>query len=412
MEPVNRDLMRAINQFNILNTIRIFESISRVEIAKMTGQSRASVTNITSSLIKDKLIYEKDVNHTPAIGRGSKQSRGRRRVLLSLNPDAAFVVGVKLSAFRICCAVANMQGNVKSSVVMPARLMGRTVEFVADLIEDSIRQCVRQAGLKLNRISGIGIGIPGFVDSRTGVCFWTPLNQKGLFPLKDMIQKRFDIATQVDNDTNTVTLAHQWFGEGKGIDNFLVVSFEEGLGMGIVVNGQLFRGANGIAGELAHVVVDPHGERCYCGNHGCLGAYVGTAVIVSKAQEAVKQGKWKREGEADITYDEIISTARAGEPVAKNLLEQTGHFLGLGLVDLVHVFNPTKIIITGNGVKAGDLVFDAMYRIIQERINDDFGQTTEIIIPPWQHIDWAQGAASLVLQELYRSPFNRIRPVI
>jgi predicted NBD/HSP70 family sugar kinase len=163
---------------------------------------------------------------------------------------------------------------------------------------------------------------------------------------------------------------------------------------------------------LAHVVVDPHGEQCYCGNHGCLGAYVGTKVIVARAQKAVKQGKWKREGEADITYEEIISTARAGEPVLKNILEQTGHFLGLGLVDLVHVFNPTKIIITGNGVKAGDLVLDAMYRIIRERIKNDFGQTAEIVIPPWQHIDWAQGAASLVLQELYRSPFNRIRPVI
>ena len=225
MQPANRHTIRAINQFNILNTIRTKGLISRVEIADLTGQSRASVTNITAKLIEENLIYEKETKDTTM--------RGRRRVMLALNPDAAYVVGVKLSAFRLSCAVTDMQAEVRSSVVMPVRTSKRPADFVANMIEEGIRHCVTDARLDLKDISGIGIGVPGFVDQNQGMCYWTPLYEKGDVPLRDLIEKRLRIPTYMENDANTVTLSHQWFGDGKGISNFIVVTIEDGVGMAV-----------------------------------------------------------------------------------------------------------------------------------------------------------------------------------
>ena len=404
MVAASRDLVREINQFHILNAIRIAGAISRVEIARITGQSRATVTNITARLIVENLIYEKETE--------DRSRRGRKRVLLALNPDAAYVVGVKLSAYRISCAVTDIQADVKSSVNMPVRTSERPVKFVADLIEEGIRHCISEARIDLSQVSGIGLGIPGFVDSRSGVCFWTPLYQKGDVPLKDLIQKRFQIETLIENDTNTVTLAHQWFGEGKGIDNFLVVTIEDGVGMGIVVNGQLYRGARGIAAEFGHVVVDPNGRDCRCGKKGCIEAYASNFSILDEAQAAIDKGEWHHEHVPDLRFEEVVTAAQSGERILQNIFTNAGTFLGMGLAGLIQIFNPSKIIISGEGVRAGNLMFQSLRRTIRLHTNPALYDASEIVIQKWRDTDWARGAASLVLQELYKSPFNRVRPII
>ncbi len=404
MVAASRDLVREINQFHILNAIRIAGAISRVEIARITGQSRATVTNITARLIVENLIYEKETE--------DRSRRGRKRVLLALNPDAAYVVGVKLSAYRISCAVTDIQADVKSSVNMPVRTSERPVKFVADLIEEGIRHCISEARIDLSQVSGIGLGIPGFVDSRSGVCFWTPLYQKGDVPLKDLIQKRFQIETLIENDTNTVTLAHQWFGEGKGIDNFLVVTIEDGVGMGIVVNGQLYRGARGIAAEFGHVVVDPNGRDCRCGKKGCIEAYASNFSILDEAQAAIDKGEWHHERVPDLRFEEVVTAAQSGERILQNIFTNAGTFLGMGLAGLIQIFNPSKIIISGEGVRAGNLMFQSLRRTIRLHTNPALYDASEIVIQKWRDTDWARGAASLVLQELYKSPFNRVRPII
>ena len=404
MVAASRDLVREINQFHILNAIRIAGAISRVEIARITGQSRATATNITARLIVENLIYEKETE--------DRSRRGRKRVLLALNPDAAYVVGVKLSAYRISCAVTDIQADVKSSVNMPVRTSERPVKFVADLIEEGIRHCISEARIDLSQVSGIGLGIPGFVDSRSGVCFWTPLYQKGDVPLKDLIQKRFQIETLIENDTNTVTLAHQWFGEGKGIDNFLVVTIEDGVGMGIVVNGQLYRGARGIAAEFGHVVVDPNGRDCRCGKKGCIEAYASNFSILDEAQAAIDKGEWHHERVPDLRFEEVVTAAQSGERILQNIFTNAGTFLGMGLAGLIQIFNPTKIIISGEGVRAGNLMFQSLRCTIRLHTNPALYDASEIVIQKWRDTDWARGAASLVLQELYKSPFNRVRPII
>jgi predicted NBD/HSP70 family sugar kinase len=378
--------------------------ISRVEIAALTGQSRAAVTNITAHLIKEKLIFEKESI--------SSSSRGRRRILLALNPDAAYVVGVKLSAFQVSFAVTNMQADVLSSLIVPVRIGKRPVDFVADLIEEGIRHCVAEARLSMRNISGIGIGIPGFVNSEKGVTYWSPLYQKGNTTLRDLIQDRFKIETHIENDANTVTLAQQWFGEGRGVDNFLMVTVEHGVGMGIVVNGQIYRGVKGIGAEFGHMVIRPGGAPCRCGKRGCIEAYVADYRILEAAIDACKAGKWKCNAFSALTIEEITVIANRGEPALRKIFKRAGEILGLGISGLAQIFNPEKIIVAGEGVRAGDLLFSPMQKMIKTHTTPEMYETLQIVIQKWKDTDWARGAASLVLQELYKLPFNRVRPLI
>ncbi len=404
MPSANLDLIRAINQFNILNTIRARGAVSRSEIADITGQSRASVTTITAQMIEKGLIFERNTEITG--------ERGRNRVLLALNPDAVFVVGVKLAAGKISCAVCDMQGETRSCIVKEESFRQKNVEFITDFMEKIICETVEKAGLSMENISGIGIGIPGVVESSTGICHWSPLYNAGEVPLRDRIQERLNITTYIENDANTLTLAHQWFGEGKGVDNFLVITIEEGVGMGIITNGQLFRGSRGFAGEMGHVPVTPDGEECICGKKGCLATVLGGLAFVRKAKKVAEKGSWIRDTDSDITFREVIDAAKSGQNELVDILNKAGYTLGVGLSVLINIFNPEKIIISGEAVEAGELMFRPMYETVKKHTFGDMLSLTKIVIPEWHDTDWAKGAASLVLQELYKSPFNTIRPVI
>lgn len=404
MQAANRELTKAINQFNILNTIRTAGQISRIEIAGLTGQSRAAVTNITARLLAEGMIVEKE---TLASG-----SRGRRRVMLALNPNAVYVAGVKLSAFQIGFAIANMQADLLSSLIVPVRIGERSAEFVADLIEEGIRHCVSQARLGMKDLSGIGIGTPGFIDSAKGATHWSPLYQNGDTNLKDLLQERFQITTHIENDANTVTLAQQWFGAGRGVGNFLMVTVEHGVGMGIVLNGQIYRGSRGIAGEFGHMVIRPGGELCRCGKRGCVEAYVADYKILEAAVNACKTSQWHCDDPTNLTIEDVTELARQGEPALQEIFKTSGQVLGQSISGLVQIFNPERIIIAGEGVRAGDLLFDPMRKAIKTHTSPEMFETVEITVQKWKDTDWARGAASLVLQELYKSPFNRLRPLI
>jgi predicted NBD/HSP70 family sugar kinase len=305
-----------------------------------------------------------------------------------------------------------MQADVLSSVIVPVRIGKKSVEFVADLIEEGIRHCVSEAWINMKKISGIGIGIPGLVSGEKGITYWSPLYRKGNTTLRDLIQKRFKIQTYIENDANTVTLAQQWFGEGKGVDNFLMVTVEHGVGMGIVVNGHIYRGVKGIAAEFGHMVIKPGGPPCRCGKRGCIESYVADYSVLEAAVDACKAGQWQCRNISSLTIEEVTAFAKKGEPALRKIFKRGGEFLGLGISGLVQIFNPEKIIIAGEGVRAGALLFEPMQKMIKAHTTAEMYEPLQIVIQKWQDTDWARGAASLVLQELYKSPLDRTRPAI
>jgi len=399
MKAANRDFTRELNLFNILNSIREAGSISRVEIAEKTGQSKASVTNITALLIERGLIYEDQVE--------SSTSRGRRRIMLMLNPDAAYTVGIKIAAFRLSFAVVDFVGQVKSTLSIPFRVGERSAAMLAAVAEDGILHCLEDARLKLEDLSGCGVAIPGFVDSASGTCYWTPI-QNGSSNIRDLLAQRLDMDVYLENDANSFTVASQWFGLGKGIRNFLVVTIEEGIGMGIVVDGKLYQGATGIAAEFGHMVIVPDGEPCRCGKLGCFEAYSADSGILQQARKLLKRRKSGPDQDM-LTIEEVTRWAREGDRGLRKIFQQSGEFLARGVAGLIQIFNPERVIITGEGVRAGDLVFDPMHKLLGKYLNREQANSTQILIQEWNDHDWAQGAAGFVLGEIYKSPLNKIQ---
>jgi predicted NBD/HSP70 family sugar kinase len=399
MKAANRDFTRELNLFNILNSIREAGSISRVEIAEKTGQSKASVTNITALLIERGLIYEDQVE--------SSTSRGRRRIMLMLNPDAAYTVGIKIAAFRLSFAVVDFVGQVKSTLSIPFRVGERSAAMLAAVAEDGILHCLEDARLKLEDLSGCGLAIPGFVDSASGTCYWTPI-QNGSSNIRDLLAQRLDMDVYLENDANSFTVASQWFGLGRGIRNFLVVTIEEGIGMGIVVDGKLYQGATGIAAEFGHMVIVPDGEPCRCGKLGCFEAYSADSGILQQARKLLKRRKSGPDQDM-LTIEEVTRWAREGDRGLRKIFQQSGEFLARGVAGLIQIFNPERVIITGEGVRAGDLVFDPMHKLLGKYLNREQANSTQILIQEWNDHDWAQGAAGFVLSEIYKSPLNKIQ---
>lgn len=388
---------RAANRLLILNQIRQTGAISRVALAERTGCSRSTVTNITAELLAQSIIIEKGIK--PAEG------KGRRRMLLALNPDAAFVVGVKVMSMHVTMALTDFQASVRNSLSIPVRAKERPLSYLADTIEDGIRHCVKEARLDLGVLSGIGLAIPGFVDHETGRCFWTPLyNTSGDVSLTHLVQERLGIPVFIENDANAMALSEQWFGHGQGEDNFIVITVEQGIGMGAVLHGKLYRGARGIGPEFGHIVVDREGPQCRCGKRGCIEAYAGGSGVMRTVLEAYEKGEWEHPNIDMLTVEEIIERAHDGDVFLRDLFHKGGEVLGAGVAAMVQMLNPTKILITGQYANAGDLLFAPMRREVLDRVSEDFGKGLNIEVLHWKDTDWARGAASVVLQNIYKSP--------
>ena len=240
MKTADPELMRAINRFHVMDAIRRFGPVSRVEISQRTELSPTTVSAITAALLDDRLI-------TPLqVGAVRDAGRGRPRVMLQLNPDAAHVVGVKLAPDQIAVAVANFCADILASLTLPIRIDRQTASVIADLVEDGVRRCVGDADLEMADIYGACVGLPGVVERAAGVCRQSPVLMERDVAFGADISARLGVPTTIDSDVNLVTLSEHWFGQGRGVNDFLVINVERSLGLGILHNGELFRGANGL----------------------------------------------------------------------------------------------------------------------------------------------------------------------
>lgn len=391
MPPANRVLLRAINRSQVLNTIRTHGPISRADIARVTGLSQATVTTITAELINEGLILEKQTGNSTG---------GRPPILLDLNPESLYVVGLKLTEHYISAALTNIRADVITNLTIPASGETHSVEWVVDFVEEAVERSLTAAGVGRGQLAGVGIGMAGVIDSVTGECRYSPFFQWQDVPFRQLVEERLRVPVYVDNDVNTLTMAEQWFGHGRDVDDFLVITIGRGIGMGIVVNGQFYRGAGGGAGELGHTVIDPEGPLCDCGKHGCLETYVSDGALVRQARDAL-QGE-------ELTIEEMVARASDGEPALQAIFKRAGHVLGVGVANMVNIFDPARIIITGEGTRAGALLFDPMLESIERHTFNGLAEDVEIVIQEWGDEAWARGAASLVLRELYKSPIHKV----
>lgn len=389
----NRDLMRAMNRSVVLNMIKTRGPISRAEVARLTGLSPATVSGMTAELIEGELIFEKAAGDS----RG-----GRRPILLALNPSAGYVVGLKLTEQQVVGALTDLEATSIATHTSP--LADPTLHAVLDVVVDVVSILTTQEKMEKNKLLGVGIGLAGIVEEKRGILRHSPIFGWRDVPFADLLGERLGVPVRIDNDVNTFTITEQLFGAGLGLRNFLVVTVGRGVGLGIVVNGQLYRGAKGGAGEFGHTVIDPEGRVCGCGNRGCLETYVSDPGMLNMAAEAVLRGEL--DGSVN-DMDSLLTSANGGSRAAQVIFDQAGETLGCALANLINVLSPELIIVSGEGVRAGGLLFDPMRAALKRHVMSSLAEDTTIRIEAWEDGAWARGAAGLVLDELFKSPLHR-----
>ena len=389
----NRELIRAINRSHVLNAIKTHGPIGRADIARQTGLSPATVTSISAKLISQNLVLEKSAGDS---------SGGRPPILLVINPKGGYVVGIKLTETHAVCALTDLEALVIAKSSMP--LSGHDPAQVVDDLAQMVLTFIHEQKIAKKRLLGVGVGLAGIVDAEEGILRQSPIYGWDNVPLRAMLQSKLRIPVYIENDVNTLTLTERWFGHGQGVDHFLTVTVGRGIGLGIVANGQFYRGQTGGAGEFGHTTINPDGPLCACGKRGCLEAYVGDPGLIRAAQESFALGKLSSSVQ---NLDELLSLAQTGDIAAIQIFDQAGRILGIGIANLINLFNPKKIIISGEGTREGDFLFVPMKESIQQNTMPGLFDPNTVQIAPWGDDAWARGAAGLVLREVFESPIHK-----
>lgn len=293
-------------------------------------------------------------------------------------------IGIDVGGTNVKIALVDNDGKIIYSNTVPTYAqMG--YEYTVNNIKQAIRDLMKETNTDSKSIEAIGFDFPGQVDYKTGVVKLAP-NIPGWVnvPIAQMIEEEFHIPTKIDNDVRCAALGEMKFGAGRGCENFVCITVGTGIGSGLVVNGQLVRGAANAAGEIGHIKLQMNdGPICGCGDTGCLEAFASGPSIVAMAQEYLKGGKSTKYRElaadGEITPYIVAKAAEAGDPVAKRIFEIVGTYIGMGLVSVINLLNPEKVIIGGGVAEAGDLLLDPIRKTIKERAMVVAGNSVEIV---------------------------------
>lgn len=312
------------------------------------------------------------------------------------------IVGVDLGGTQIRAALADEEGRIlrRTSCLTLAE---EGLEPVIGRIKGAIYEVM--GSTDRGQVQGIGIAAPGPLDPWKGVIMDAP-NLPGWknVPLKDLMEGEFGSPVVVGNDANLAALAEQRFGSGQGVADLIYITVSTGIGGGIIADNRLLLGAQGFAAEVGHQTLEAHGPRCNCGNIGCLEALAAGPAIARCARELIEDGVETAitdlvGGDLDeITAKEVNQAAQAGDPVAIELFRQAGFYIGIGIVNLLHIFNPSLVVIGGSVTKAGDLLFESIRATVRQRAMASYYWENTPILPATLGDDVGLlGAVALVL---------------
>ncbi len=358
---------------------------SRAEIARALGLSPATVTQVTKDLIARGLVEE--LESVPSTG-------GRPARLIGLVTDAGVALGAKVTADHVAVVTVELDGTVRSS-------SEHDYDPAADDAIARLGQILAKEIAELDdRLLGVGVGVPGAVDSQASGIVDAPTLGWQAAPVGPTLRAALDTPVLVDNDVNTLAAAERLYGIGRDHSAYLVVTIGRGIGCGIVVDGGIYRGANGGAGEIGHIPVFGDGDLppCTCGSTGCLEAYIGAAGIVRSARARKAIGPRG-------TISTLVRAAGNGEAAARQVFEQAGAMLGRALAGVIHTVDPEVVVLMGEGVDGWEFWqtgFEPSFRRSLLPARKD----VPVVVEPWTEDQWARGAASLVLTSPFDSAGN------
>ena len=390
--PPLTESQRPLRQ-QVFELIRAAGLIPRVQLAKDLGVSPASVTTLSSELIEAGLIEE------VAAPRENDAGRGRPAVALGVRAQAHRVAGMKLSDREHTAVIVDFAGKLIADESIPRRPGPMSLPEILETIETLLARVCSKAGVDRAALSAVGIGLPGFVDCAEGIVFWSSILAERSVPIAAAASARLGLPVYVDNDANLVALAELWFGAGRSLSDFAVVTIEHGVGMGFVMNHRIYRGAQRLGMELGHTKVQLDGALCRCGQRGCLEAYVADYALAREATTALNWGH-KESQPINVLLESLYDHAKAGNTTAKTIFRRAGRYLAVGLSNVVNLFDPSLIILSGERMRY-DYLYAAETLSEMDNLAIDTGRPRPPIeIHAWGDLLWAHGAAALALSEV------------
>jgi glucokinase-like ROK family protein len=336
-------LLRKFNLTAVLTRLRQQSPISRAALADLTGLNKATITRLIRELMQHGFVREVGM-HSSVTGRPS--------ILLELDPQAGYIIGVRLDIDYSAVILTNFAAEIiwRSEIK-------HTLEDGQGLIQANLLELIRRAIQNIPEqgrpILGLGLGVPGLVDVDSGVLLFAPnLGWKNI-PFRAWLQKHFHMPIYVDNEANLAALGETYFGAARDSDYVLYINVTSGVGAGIVLHHEILTGATGIAGEVGHVTIDPLGPVCNCGNRGCWEAVISAPAIFRRIRERILAGEPSCLSAEMLAHFSrlsvplVVEAALNNDPVAKDVLCETSTFLGIGLANLINILNPERVVLGG-----------------------------------------------------------------
>jgi len=376
-------LMKSVNKSIILNKIRTSEPISRAQIAKETKLTPPTVSSIVRELIEQDLVKESELGESKG---------GRKPTMLLVNKNGFYVIGIDAGPKTIECILSNLSGQIKDRVVVSIE-SPLTNESFLELLKNGIKKILKNVKER-SKVLGIGMAMHGVVDVARGTSLFAPILQLSNIPIKDELEREFDLVVQVENDARAMTLGESWFGEHGDVSSMMAVNLGSGVGAGVAINGKLYHGSTDLAGEVGHMTIDMNGERCECGNRGCLESFASAPSIVKRANKMMP--------DKNITSSrEVYELALENDKECVELLQRTGAIIGIGLTNLIHVLNPELIIIGGGVSKSERFILRPIRETISMRGLTKEAKETRVVISELGDDATILGAVALLLVELF-----------
>ncbi|MCK9525247.1 MAG: ROK family transcriptional regulator [Limnochordia bacterium] len=393
--------LRRVNCVKTFCAIREQGSISRSELAGITGLSRATVSETVRELLERQFVREVGSDNT---------SRGRPPVKLEVNPLRFYLVAVEIDVGWIVVAVTTLVGEVL--VKRREEFKTYDYDFVLDLCRRTIDDVLAQQRIRRDAVLGVGVAVPGQVDLTRRVVTFAPNLRWRDAHLADDLQGHLHLPVLVSNEAMLAAMAEKWFGRGRDAGVLVYVSVKGGLGCGIMNERSLNLGVSGSAGELGHMSIDPHGPKCSCGSRGCWEVYADEEAIIDRASRALSTGQdslllQSTTENRKVTVEDIVWAASQGDRVAMEVLRESAWYLGVGIANIVNGVNP-DLVIVGGRIAASQLLLDEVTRVVRER-------SLQI---PWQIVRLAptqlgdevalMGCIALLLDTLLEQPDGRL----
>jgi predicted NBD/HSP70 family sugar kinase len=386
--------LRRLNRLRVIRALREEGQISRAEIARRTGLSRSTVSSLVADLQADGLVVER-----PEPGSAYGAQGGRPPILLSFDASAGAALGVDFGHSHLRVAVSDL-----ASTILAERTRALDTDHDAqeglDMATELVVETLADAGVARETVIGAGMGLPGPIDQGHGT-----VGSSAILPgwigmtAAAELQRRLEIPVIVDNDANLGALAEAAFGAGRDAGDLVYLKVSSGIGAGLILNGRLYRGSSGLAGELGHVLVDPDGIVCRCGNRGCLETVAATGAVVDCLRDTLGD---------DLTIADVLEAASTGDAACRRAVADAGRALGQVVAMLLNLLNPEMVVIGGHLAAAGDLLLDGMRESLARAALPETSRGAQLVAGVLGERAHVLGALALVVSEADRALPTRL----